>query len=80
VRPSDDFLEGVPNSVLEQLNRDERDLEYRAFVDALNALRSPSGADIARLRLQLAEIVGRDRFGAPGRAAAEHALARLANG
>ena len=72
-----DFLEGVPNGVLEQMGREERDREYRELVDSVNGLTTPSEADIARLRRQLAEIVRRDYFGASGRDAAEFAVRSL---
>lgn len=72
-----DFLEGVPNGVLEQMGRDERDREYRELLDTVNSMTSASDADLARLRRQLADIVKRDHFGAPGRDAAEFALKAL---
>ena len=72
-----DFIEGVPNGVLERMAREERDREYRDFVEAASALASASDADIARLRRQLADIVRRDHFNAPGRDAAEFALNAL---
>ena len=72
-----DFLEGVPNGVLEQMGREERDREYRELLDAVRSLAAPSDADVARLRRQLAEIVRRDHFGAPGRDAAEFAVKAL---
>jgi hypothetical protein len=72
-----DFLEGVPNGVLEQMGREERDREYRELVESVNSLTTVSDADIARLRRQLAEIVRRDHFGAPGRDAAEFAVRAL---
>ena len=72
-----DFLEGVPNGVLEQTGREERDREYRELLDSVNSLTAASDADIARLRRQLAEIVRRDHFGAPGRDAAEFAVRAL---
>ena len=72
-----DFLEGVPNGVLEQMGREERDREYRELLDAVNSLATASDADIARLRRQLAEIVRRDHFGAAGRDAAEFAVRAL---
>ena len=72
-----DFLEGVPNGVLERMGREERDREYRDLVDSVNALTSVSEADIARLRRHLAEIVRRDHFGASGRDAAEFAVRSL---
>jgi hypothetical protein len=72
-----DFLEGVPNGVLEQMGREERDREYRELLDSMNAMTTASDADIARLRRQLAEIVRRDHFGAQGRDAAEFAVRAL---
>ena len=72
-----DFLEGVPNGVLEQMGRDERDREYRELLDSVNSLTTVSAADVARMRRQLAEIVKRDHFGAPGRDAAEFAVRAL---
>ena len=72
-----DFLEGVPNGVLEQMGREERDREYHELVDSVNALTTASEADIARLRRQLADIVKRDHFGASGRDAAEFAVRSL---
>lgn len=72
-----DFLEGVPNGVLEQSGREERDREYRELVETVNAMTSVTDADVARLRRQLAEIVRRDHFAASGRDAAEFALAAL---
>ncbi|HEX6314857.1 MAG TPA: chromate resistance protein ChrB domain-containing protein [Gemmatimonadaceae bacterium] len=72
-----DFLEGVPIGTLEQMARDERDVEYRALVEAARALTTPSEGDVARLRRQLAEIVRRDHFGSSGRDEAEFALNSL---
>lgn len=72
-----DFLEGVPNGVLEQMGREERDREYRELLETVNSLTSVTDADVARLRRQLAEIVRRDHFGAPGRDAVEFALRAL---
>jgi hypothetical protein len=72
-----DFLEGVPNGVLEQMGREERDREYRELLETVKSLASPSDADIARVRRQLADIVRRDHFGAPGRDAAEFAVRAL---
>lgn len=72
-----DFLEGVPNGVLEQMGREERDREYLELLDTVNAMTSASDADVMRLRRQLAEIVRRDHFGASGRDAAEFALRAL---
>ena len=72
-----DFLEGVPNGVLEEMAREGRNREYRDLVESANALTSPSEADMVRLRRQLAEIVKRDHFGASGRDAAEFAIRAL---
>lgn len=72
-----DFLEGVPNGVLEQMARDERDREYRELVETAKSLTEPSDADIVRLRRQLADIVKRDHLGASGRDAAEFAIRAL---
>ena len=73
-----DFLEGVPNGVLEQTARGERDREYLGIVESARALASPTESDVARLRRQLAEVVRRDHFNAPGRDAAEFAVTALA--
>ena len=72
-----DFLEGVPNGVLEEMAREERNREYRDLVENANSLTSPSEADMVRFRRQLAEIVRRDHFGASGRDAAEFAIRAL---
>lgn len=72
-----DFLEGVPNGVLEQMARDDRDREYHDLVEAAKSVTHATGADITRLRHQLADIVKRDYFGAPGRDAAEFAIKAL---
>ena len=73
-----DFLEGVPNGVLEEMAREERNREYRDLVETANALTSASEADMVRLHRQLSEIVKRDHFGASGRDAAEFAIRALA--
>lgn len=72
-----DFLEGVPNGVLEQMAREERDREYRDLVEAAKSLAEPSEAELVRLRRQLADIVKRDHFGASGRDEAEFAIRAL---
>ena len=72
-----DFLEGVPNGVLEEMAREERNREYRHLVETASSLASASEADLVRLRRQLADIVKRDHFGAPGRDAAEFAIRAL---
>ena len=72
-----DFLEGVPNGVLEEMAREERNREYRELVETASALTSASDADLVRLRRQLSDIVRRDHFGASGRAAAEFAIRAL---
>ena len=72
-----DFLEGVPNGVLEEMAREERNREYRDLLETASSLAQASEADLARLRRQLAEIVKRDHFGASGRDAAEFAIKAL---
>ena len=72
-----DFLEGVPNGVLEEMAREERNREYRELVETANSLGQASEADLVRLRRQLADIVKRDHFGASGRDAAEFAIRAL---
>ena len=72
-----DFLEGVPNGVLEEMAREERNREYRDLVETVTAMTSASEADLVRLRRQLAEIVKRDHFAASGRDAAEFAIRAL---
>lgn len=72
-----DFLEGVPNGVLEEMAREERNREYRDLIEAASSLTDASEADLVRLRRQLADIVRRDHFAAPGRDAAEFAIKAL---
>lgn len=72
-----DFLEGVPNAVLEEMAREERNREYQDVVQAANALTDASEADMARLRRQLADIAKRDHFRASGRDSAEFAIKAL---
>lgn len=72
-----DFLDGVPNGVLEDMAREERNREYRDLVETANALTSASEADLVRLRRQLSDIVRRDHFAASGRDAAEFAIRAL---
>ena len=72
-----DFLEGVPNGVLEEMAREERNREYRDLVETANSLTEASEADLVRLRRQLADIVKRDHFGASGRDTAEFAIKAL---
>lgn len=72
-----DFLEGVPNGVLEQMAREERDREYGELVETAKSMTDATDADIARLRRQLAEVVKRDHFGASGRDGAEFAIRAL---
>ena len=72
-----DFLEGVPNGVLEEMAREERNREYRDLVETASSLAQASEADLVRLRRQLADIVKRDHFGASGRDAAEFAIKAL---
>ena len=72
-----DFLEGVPNGVLEEMAREERNREYRDLMETASSLAQASEADLVRLRRQLADIVKRDHFGASGRDAAEFAIRAL---
>ena len=72
-----DFLEGVPNGVLEEMAREERNREYRDLLETATSLTNASEADLVRLRRQLADIVKRDHFGASGRDAAEFAIRAL---
>ena len=72
-----DFLEGVPNGVLEEMAREERNREYRDLLETANSLSAASEADVVRLRRQLADIVKRDHYGASGRDAAEFAIRAL---
>ena len=48
-----DFLEGVPNGVLEQLRREERDRESRARASSVNSPETAPDADVDRSRRQL---------------------------
>lgn len=72
-----DFLEGVPNGVLEEMAREERNREYRDLVETASSLTRASETELVRLRRQLAEIVKRDHFGASGRDSAEFAIKAL---
>lgn len=72
-----DFLEGVPNGVLEEMAREDRNREYRDLVETASALTHATEADLVRLRRQLADIVKRDHFGASGRDSAEFAIKAL---
>jgi len=72
-----DFLEGVPNGVLEEMAREERNREYRDLVETASSLIQASEADLVRLRRQLSDIVKRDHFAASGRDAAEFAIKAL---
>ena len=74
-----DFLEGVPNGVLEEMAREERNREYSELVETANSLTEASEADLVRLRRQLVDIVKRDHFGASGRDSAEFAIRALGN-
>jgi hypothetical protein len=78
------FVDGLSDGQIEALFRAQRDAEYGELVRAAAEVaresrnggeRDPSG-ELARLERRLAEIAALDHFGAPGRRAAEVALAR----
>lgn len=72
-----DIVEGVARGSIERQARMERDEEYRQLARAAEPGGITTDADIERLRRQLAEIVRRDHFRAPGRAIAESAIQAL---
>ena len=74
------FLEGLGDREVRAMFERERDAEYAELAAAARAAAegAATAEDVGRLRRRLDEIVGRDHFGAAGRAAAEHALAALA--
>jgi hypothetical protein len=82
------FVEGLSDEQIEALFQTVREADYRGVVEEAQRLRSETkarkgakpaaiGADLARLRKRLAEIVAIDFFGAGGREAAEGLLAGL---
>lgn len=73
------FIEGTTDAEVEDMFRRASDDEYVAFAVAVQQLAPETGeANVERLRRQLAEVVGRDFFGASQRMRAERALAALA--
>ena len=70
------WIEGTSDAQLEEQARGARDVEYSSITRS--ARDAKTLADVARLRRQLGEVVGRDFFGASGRLATERVLAELA--
>jgi len=71
------FLDGIDDQGVRAMFHRERDAEYDEITAAARGLESaePRADDVQRLRRRLVEAAGRDFFDAPGRAAAEHAVA-----
>jgi len=71
------FLDGIDDQGVRTMFHRERDVEYDEITTAARALDAaePRAEDVQRLRRRLVEVAGRDFFDAPGRAAAEHAVA-----
>ncbi len=70
------FLDGIDDEEIEAMFQRERDAEYDEVLAGARALTDAArGEEVQRLRRRLDEAIGRDFFDAPGRAAAEHALA-----
>jgi hypothetical protein len=65
------FIEGIRDRDLEDLFNRSRNFEYQAIAQAAR-----KKEDLFRLRKRLADVVAIDFFGAPGRPAAERALAQ----
>lgn len=74
------LLDGTDDQEVRAMFQRDRDAEYEEIAAAARApaAGSPSADELQRLRRRLDEVVSRDRFDAPGRAAAEAALAALA--
>jgi len=82
-----EFVEGITRDDLERMFRSERDRDYAELVVAAQALAAKESADdpaaqkseietdLGRLRRRLEEIMDIDYFSAPGKRAAEQALA-----
>jgi hypothetical protein len=68
-----EFLEGVTQAELEAMFAADRDAEYAELV---MAAQSPGEAELGRLQRRLEEVQSKDYFGAPGRRAAERAVAK----
>lgn len=71
------FVEGITDAELEAMFDRDRDADYAEIAGAATQLADASAPELARLRRRFDEVAAIDRFGAPGRAAAEHALAAL---
>jgi hypothetical protein len=71
------FLEGIDDQGVRTMFHRERDAEYDEITAAARAVdeAEPRAEEVQRLRRRLVEAAGRDFFDAPGRAAAEHAVA-----
>ncbi|MEO6444054.1 MAG: Chromate resistance protein ChrB [Gemmatimonadaceae bacterium] len=73
-----ELLEGVSDADIEALLSAERNAEYDQVLEAVRALGAePAEHDVARLRRQLRHVVARDYMDAPGRQAAEQAVAAI---
>jgi hypothetical protein len=73
-----EFVEGVDDAQVEELFRVDRGSEYDQVLKAARSVRgAPTEPEVARLRRQLRQVVGRDYFDSPGRPAAEQAVAAL---
>lgn len=83
------FLDGLSDGDVEALFNAAREAEYAELGRAARALKTAAGgkrrrvgregaAGLARLRKQMAAVVARDFFAAPGRAAVERLLASVA--
>lgn len=74
------FLDGTEDREIVAMFQRDRDAEYAEIANAARTLAAAEGTgdEVQRLRRRLAEVVARDRFSAPGRAAAEGALEAVA--
>lgn len=72
-----DFVDGLTDRAIEALFREARAADYAEILDAAKSLAGAPAAEVARLDRRLAEVTAIDYFGAPRRAAAERAVARL---
>jgi hypothetical protein len=80
-----EFIEGVSRGALEAMFAAERDADYREISAEAEALTGDNGrpedkaaqldTELGRLRRRLDEVIAIDYFGAPGRKAAERAIA-----
>ena len=69
-----DFIEGITQAELEAMFAADRDAEYAELVAATQG---SNEGEVGRLRSRLEEIQSKDYFGAPGRRAAERAVASV---